>query len=195
MHYIILSSKAISYNIIVAVARCKERILWMSRSEKVNGAQSDIYEQLTTARNYLRRLDDFYARAAAAHNTTLEHYQVLLAVHCLGESALPLRVLAEHLVRDRTATGQLCKRMQQAGLLDLTYESNSHRPQLLVSLSARGREVLHAITEDGLRNRDQYLTSLSPDKRLYLAEAVRFSWLDGLEEDLSVPGQANLTGH
>jgi DNA-binding MarR family transcriptional regulator len=167
----------------------------MSRSEKLNGSQTDIYEQLTTARNYLRTVDDFYARAAAAHNTTLEHYQVLLAVHCLGESALPLRVLAEHLVRDRTATGQLCKRMQQADLLDLTYESNSHRPQLLVKLSARGKEVLHAITEDGLRNRDRYLTSLPPDKRLYLAEAVRFSWLDGLEEDLTAPGQGNLTGH
>jgi DNA-binding MarR family transcriptional regulator len=167
----------------------------MSRSEKLNGSQANIYEQLTTARNYLRTVDDFYARAAAAHNTTLEHYQVLLAVQCMGESALPLRVLAEHLVRDRTATGQLCKRMQQAGLLDLTYETNSHRPQLLVTLSARGKEVLRAITEDGLRNRDRYLSSLSPDKRLYLAEAVRFSWLDGLEEDLAGPSQANLTGH
>jgi DNA-binding MarR family transcriptional regulator len=155
----------------------------MSSGEKVSSLNTDIYEQLTTARNYLRTLDDFYARAAAAHNTTFEHYQVLLAVHCLGENSLPLRVLAEHLVRDRTATGQLCKRMQQLGLLDLTYESNSHRPQLLVSLSARGKDVLQAITQDGLKNRDQYLNSLSPDKRLYLAEAVRFSWLDGLEED------------
>ena len=166
----------------------------MSRNEKPGGLQADIYEQLTAARNYLRTLDDFYARAAAAHHTTLEHYQVLLAVHCLGETVLSLRVLAEHLVRDRTATGQLCKRMQQAGLLDLTYESNSHRPQLLVSLSARGQDVLHAITEDGLRNRDRYLTSLPPDKRLYLAEAVRFSWLDGLE-DLTAPGQGRVTGH
>src|ERR1051325_2816135 len=113
----------------------------MSGGGRLNGAATDIYVQLTTARNYLRTLDDFYARAAAAHNTTFEHYQVLLAVHCLGENNLPLRVLAEHLVRDRTATGQLCKRMQQVGLLDLTYESNSHRPQLLVSLSERGREV------------------------------------------------------
>ena len=167
----------------------------MSRSEKINNLEADIYEQLTAARNYLRTVDDFYARAAAAHNTTLEHYQVLLAVHCLGETALLLRVLAEHLVRDRTATGQLCKRMQQAGLLDLTYESNSHRPQLLVSLSARGKEVLHAITEDGLRNRDRYLSSLPPDKRLYLAEAVRFSWLDGLEEDLPAPDQTQMTRH
>jgi DNA-binding MarR family transcriptional regulator len=170
----------------------------MSSSGKLNGAETDIYEQLTTARNYLRRLDDFYARAAAEHNTTLEHYQVLLAVHCLGEATLQLRVLAEHLVRDRTATGQLCKRMQQAGLLDLTYESNSHRPQLLVSLSKRGKEVLQSVTEDGLRNRDRYLTSLPHDKRLYLAEAVRFSWLDGLEEeieDLPEAGKSNLTGH
>src|SRR6185295_17752731 len=167
----------------------------MSADEKLSGAETDIYEQLTTARSYLRTLDDFYARAAAAHNTTFEHYQVLLAVHCLGETALPLRVLAEHLVRDRTATGQLCKRMQQASLLDLTYESNSHRPQLLFCLSERGKEVLHAITEDGLRNRDRYLTSLPPDKRLYLAEAVRFSWLNGLEEDMAVPGKPNLTGH
>src|SRR6185369_6089912 len=104
MHYIILSSKAISYNIIVAGARCKEWMIWMSRSEKLNGSEANIYEQLTTARNYLLTVDDFYARAAAAHNTTLEHYQVLLAVQCMGESALPLRVLAEHLVRDRTAT-------------------------------------------------------------------------------------------
>ncbi|HJQ23776.1 MAG TPA: MarR family winged helix-turn-helix transcriptional regulator [Blastocatellia bacterium] len=166
----------------------------MSRGEKPDGLEADIYEQLTAARNYLRTVDDFYARAAAAHNTTLEHYQVLLAVHCLGETVLPLRVLAEHLVRDRTATGQLCKRMQQAGLLDLTYESNSHRPQLLVSLSERGKEVLHAITEDGLRDRDRYLTSLPPDKRLYLAEAVRFSWLDGLE-DQTATGQPRVTGH
>jgi len=159
----------------------------MSSGEKLNDTNTDIYEQLTTARNYLRTLDDFYARAAAAHNTTFEHYQVLLAVHCLGETSLQLRVLAEHLVRDRTATGQLCKRMQQLGLLDLTYESNSHRPQLLVSLSERGKDVLQAITEDGLKNRDQYLNSLSPDKRLYLAEAVRFSWLDGLEETTVLP--------
>ena len=159
----------------------------MSFGEKVTGINTDIYEQLTTARNYLRTLDDFYARAAATHNTTFEHYQVLLAVHCLGEISLPLRVLAEHLVRDRTATGQLCKRMQQLGLLDLTYESNSHRPQLLVSLSERGKDVLQAITADGLKNRDQYLNSLPPDKRLYLAEAVRFSWLDGLEESTELP--------
>jgi DNA-binding MarR family transcriptional regulator len=161
----------------------------MSYGEKINGTNIDIYEQLTTARNYLRTLDDFYARAAAAHNTTFEHYQVLLAAHCLGEASLPLRVLAEHLVRDRTATGQLCKRMQQLGLLDLTYESNSHRPQLLVSLSERGKDVLHAITEDGLKNRDKYLNSLPPDKRLFLAEAVRFSWLDGLEESTAFGGQ------
>src|SRR5215216_7837143 len=159
----------------------------MSSGEKVTNTNTDIYEQLTTARNYLRTLDDFYARAAAAHNTTFEHYQVLLAVHCLGESSLQLRVLAEHLVRDRTATGQLCKRMQQLGLLDLTYEANSHRPQLLVSLSERGKDVLQAITADGLKNRDQYLNSLPPDKRLYLAEAVRFSWLDGLEESTEFP--------
>ncbi|HXG63599.1 MAG TPA: MarR family winged helix-turn-helix transcriptional regulator [Blastocatellia bacterium] len=151
-------------------------------SEKTGNKAPDMYEQLTAARNYLRTLDDFYARAAAAHNTTFEHYQVLLAVHCLGEANLPLRVLAEHLVRDRTATGQLCKRMQQLDLLELTYEANSHRPQLLVSLSPRGREVLKAITDDGLRNRDRYLSSLPPDKRTYLAEAVRFSWLDGLEK-------------
>ena len=46
----------------------------MSADEKLSGAESDIYEQLTTARSYLRTLDDFYARAAAAHNTTFEHY-------------------------------------------------------------------------------------------------------------------------
>jgi DNA-binding MarR family transcriptional regulator len=154
----------------------------MSSGEKTSSKNADIYKQLTAARNYLRKLDDFYARAAAAHNTTLEHYQVLLAVHCLGDKNLPLRELAEHLVRDRTATGQLCKRMQQLGLLDLTYETNSHRPQLLVSLSRRGEEVLRIVTEDGLRNRDQYLRSLPPDKRHYLADAVRFSWLDGLEQ-------------
>lgn len=167
----------------------------MSADEKLSGAETDIYEQLTAARSYLRTLDDFYARAAAAHNTTFEHYQVLLAVHCLGEISLPLRELAEHLVRDRTATGQLCKRMQQLGLLDLTYESNSHRPQLLVSLSERGKEVLKAITEDGLRNRDRYLMSLPTDKRHYLAEAVRFSWLEGLEEDMGLPHQPSLLGH
>jgi DNA-binding MarR family transcriptional regulator len=168
---------------------------WMSSEERVSGSDTDIYEQLTTARNYLRTLDDFYARAAAAQNTTLEHYQVLLAVYCLGETNTPLRLLAEHLVRDRTATGQLCKRMQQLGLLDLTYESNSHRPQLLVSLSEKGMQVLKAITEDGLRNRDQYLNSLPPDKRQYLAEAVRFSWLDGLEQSASFSRQKILTGH
>ena len=167
----------------------------MSSNEKVNGAKTDIYEQLTAARNYLRTLDDFYARAAAAHNTTFEHYQVLLAVHCLGEGEVPLRILAEHLVRDRTATGQLCKRMQQLDLLALTYESNSHRPQLLVALSERGKEVLRAITEDGLKNRDEYLNTLSPDKRVYLAEAVRFSWLDGLEPNSVFTGQRSLIGH
>lgn len=167
----------------------------MSFGEKVSNTNIDIYEQLTTARNYLRTLDDFYARAAAAHNTTFEHYQVLLAVHCLGEASLPLRVLAEHLVRDRTATGQLCKRMQQLGLLDLTYEANSHRPQLLVSLSERGKDVLQAITEDGLKNRNKYLNSLPPDKRLYLAEAVRFSWLDGLEGSTEFAGQETLATH
>ena len=167
----------------------------MSSNGKLSSESADIYEQLTAARNYLRTLDDFYARAAAAHNTTLEHYQVLLAVHCLGEAEVPLRVLAEHLVRDRTATGQLCKRMQQLGLLELTYESNSHRPQLLVSLSERGKEALKAITEDGLRNRDQYLSSLPPDKRLYLAEAVRFSWLSGLEPNVAFSGNKSLIGH
>ena len=167
----------------------------MSSNGKISSANADIYEQLTTARNYLRKLDDFYARAAAAHNTTFEHYQVLLAVHCLSETDVPLRILAEHLVRDRTATGQLCKRMQQADLLELTYESNSHRPQLMVSLSQRGKNVLAAITEDGLRNRDLYLNSLPPDKRMYLAEAVRFSWLEGLEQGSVFNSPTSSTGH
>src|SRR5436853_1606995 len=153
----------------------------MSLAERSKPQDGDIYSQLTSARSYLRKVDDFYARAAAEHNTTLEHYQVLLAVHCLSEHPLPLRILAEHLVRDRTATGQLCRRMEQLGLLTLTYESNSHRPQLLASLSERGAEVLQTIMQAGLGKRDDYLRSLSPDKRSYLAEAVRFSWLEGLE--------------
>jgi DNA-binding MarR family transcriptional regulator len=152
----------------------------MSTQETISYGASVSYEDFNTARNYIRRLDDFYAKAAAAHNTTFEHYLVLLAVHCLGDSCLPLRSLAEHLVRDRTATGQLCKRMQQLGLLDLTYESNSHRPQLLVSLSERGAQVLKAITEDGLRTRDRYLTSLAPHKRTELTAAIRL-WLEGLQ--------------
>jgi len=157
----------------------------MSSAKKKSSIDIDIYSHLTAARNYLRKLDDFYARAAAPHNMTFEHYQVLLAAQCLGDN-LTLRVLAEHLVRDRTATGQLCRRMEQLGLLELTYEANSHRPQLLINLSQRGLEALKSITEDGLRNRDQYLRSLGPEKRLYLVEAVRFSWLEGLE---SVTGQ------
>src|SRR5215471_5182168 len=161
-----------------------ERGFSMPWEPQISEDNTDIYEQLTAARNYLRTLDDFYARAAASRNTTLEHYQVLLAVHCLSDKKVTLRLLAEHLVRDRTATGQLCRRMEQLGLLELTYEANSHRPQLLVSLSRRGLEVLKSITEDGLRNRDHYLKSLGPEKRLFLTEAVRFSWLEGLE----VPG-------
>jgi DNA-binding MarR family transcriptional regulator len=153
----------------------------MSTDRGLSSNFSGIYDHINTARSYIRRLDDFYARAAAAHNTTFEHYLVLLAVNCLGDSFLPLRVLAEHLVRDRTATGQLCKRMQQLGLLELTYESNSHRPQLLVSLSNRGREVLRSITEDGLRNRDHYLNSLPEKKKDDLASAIRL-WLSGLEQ-------------
>lgn len=152
----------------------------MSITESISQRTSGIYEHFNTARNYIRRLDDFYAKAASAHNTTFEHYLVLLAVHCLGDSCLPLRTLAEHLVRDRTATGQLCKRMQQLDLLELTYESNSHRPQLLVSLSERGGQVLKSITEDGLRTRDRYLSSLPEEKRVDLAAAVRL-WLEGLE--------------
>jgi DNA-binding MarR family transcriptional regulator len=152
----------------------------MSTDQGLSPNPRGIYEHFNTARSYIRRLDDFYARAAAAHNTTFEHYLVLLAVNCLGDSFLPLRVLAEHLVRDRTATGQLCKRMQQLGLLELTYESNSHRPQLLVSLSERGGQVLRSITEDGLRNRDQYLNSLPEKKRNELASAIRL-WLSGVE--------------
>jgi DNA-binding MarR family transcriptional regulator len=152
----------------------------MSTSASISSGVSGVYEHFNTARNYIRRLDDFYARAAAAHNTTFEHYLVLLAVHCLGDAFLPLRTLAEHLVRDRTATGQLCKRMQQLGLLELMYESNSHRPQLLVSLSERGIQALKSITEDGLRNRDQYLNSLPADKRADLAGAVRL-WVEGFE--------------
>ncbi len=157
----------------------------MSLADRTKTNSDDIYSQLTAARNYLRKLDDFYARAAAEHNTTLEHYQVLLAVHCLREHSLPLRLLAEHLVRDRTATGQLCRRMEQLGLLALSYESNSHRPQLLVSLSERGAEVLRAVTEAGLGKRDRYLRTLPADKQQYLAEAVRFSWLEGLEQSVS----------
>jgi len=66
---------------------------------------------------------------------------------------------------------------------------------LLVSLSERGKEVLKAITEDGMRDRDQYLNSLPPDKRHYLAEAVRFSWLDGLEKNLASPQLKALQDH
>ena len=152
----------------------------MSTGGSISYGVSGIYEHFNTARNYIRRLDDFYGKAAAGHNTTFEHYLVLLAVNCLGDSGLPLRALAEHLVRDRTATGQLCKRMRQLGLLELTYESNSHRPQLLVSLSERGAQVLQSITEDGLKNRDQYLSSLAAARRMDLAAAVRL-WLEGLE--------------
>ena len=153
----------------------------MSSGDKSARGTRDVYHQLTAARNYLRKLDDFYARAAAVQNATLEHYQVLLAVHCLGNRDLPVRILAEHLVRDRTATSQLCRRMQQLGLLDLSYEANSHRPQLLVSLSEKGKQVLKAITEDGLKHRDHYLSSLPKDKREFLAEAVRVSWIDCLD--------------
>ena len=156
----------------------------MSIQGSITSGFSGVYEHFNTARNYIRRLDDFYAKAASAHNTTFEHYLVLLAVHCLGDSFLPLRSLAEHLVRDRTATGQLCKRMQQLGLLELTYESNSHRPQLLVSLSDRGGQVLQSITEDGLKNRDRYLNSLAADKRTELGAAVRL-WLEGLERGVT----------
>lgn len=156
----------------------------MSVEERLSGVETDVYQQLTMARSYLRTLDDFYARAAATHSTTFEHYQVLLAVHCLGETDVPLRTLAEHLVRDRTATGQLCRRMEQVELLSLCYETNSHRPQLLISLSQKGKEVLKAITEDGLKNRNLYLNSLPDDKRHYLAEAVKFSWLEGLESGI-----------
>jgi DNA-binding MarR family transcriptional regulator len=161
----------------------------MPASGSVTQRGSSIYERLNIARNYLRRLDDFYAKAAAAHNTTFDHYQVLLALHSLEGTSLPLRVLAEHLVRDRTATGQLCKRMQQLDLLELTYESNSHRPQLLVSLSERGGAVLKAITEDGLRNRDRYLTGLPEETRMDLAAAVRSLWLDGLESSPALSSQ------
>ena len=158
----------------------------MSNIGSISSSPTGIYEHFNTARNYIRRLDDLYAKAAAAHNTTFEHYLVLLAVHCLGDSCLPLRALAEHLVRDRTATGQLCKRMHQLGLLELAYESNSHRPQLLVSLSERGSQVLKSITEDGLMNQDQYLSSLASEKRIHLAAAVRL-WLEGLEPNPSTP--------
>ena len=78
--------------------------------------------------------------------------------------------------------------MEQLGLLELTYEVDSHRPQLVLNMSPRGLEVLKSVTEDGLKNRDQYLKSLGPVKRLYLAEAVRFSWLEGLEDHLKVEG-------
>jgi DNA-binding MarR family transcriptional regulator len=161
----------------------------MSASRSVTYRGGSIYERLNMARNYLRRLDDFYAKAAAAHNATFEHYQVLLALSCLEDASLSLRVLAEHLVRDRTATGQLCKRMQQLDLLELTYESNSHRPQLLVSLSERGSAVLDAITEDGLRNRDRYLSALPEEARMDLAAAVRSLWLDGLASSPAVSSQ------
>lgn len=161
----------------------------MSTQGSLSYGFSGVYEHFSTARSYIRRLDDFYAKAAASHNTTFEHYIVLLAVHCLGYSRLPLRSLAEHLVRDRTATGQLCKRMQQLGLVELTYESNSHRPQLLVSLSERGAQVLQSITEDGLKNRDQYVSSLAGEKRSELAAAVRL-WLEGLEQG-SLPTAVN----
>ncbi|HSB10571.1 MAG TPA: hypothetical protein VLM38_13870 [Blastocatellia bacterium] len=157
----------------------------MSKTQGISFSETEIYERLHLARSYLRRLDDFYARAAGAHNTTFEHYQVLLAVHCLPTDQVPLRVLAEQLVRDRTATGQLCKRMQQLGLLELSYESNSHRPQLLVSLSDRGRTALRAITEDATRSRDRYLVSLPANKRADLAAAVRSAWIDGLESELA----------
>ena len=165
----------------------------MSSIRKRSYTDTDIYGQLTAAWNFLRKIDDFYARAAAANNTTFDHYQVLLAVHCLGDN-LPLRQLAAHLVRDRTATGQLCRRMEQNGLLELAYERDSHRPQLLVVLSERGLAVLKAITRDGLANRDQYLKSLAPDTRQYLAEAVRFSWVDGLEAPGGPARQKSITG-
>jgi DNA-binding MarR family transcriptional regulator len=165
----------------------------MSSTERLTSRESEVYQHLTLAGNYLRKLDDFYARAAAQHSTTLEHYQVLLAVHCVGDDKLALRDLAEHLVRDRTATGQLCRRMQQLGLLDLTYEANSHRPQLLVSLSTRGKAVLRSITEDGLKTRDQYLRSLPADKRLQLAEALRFSCLKGLDQNVARPPRQKTT--
>ena len=155
----------------------------------------DIYQQLTAARNYLRKLDDLYAKAAATQNATLDHYQVLLAVQCMGARDLPVRILAEHLVRDRTATSQLCRRMQQLGLLDLSYEVNSHRPQLLVSLNERGKQVLKAITEDGLKKRDQYLKSLPDDKRGLLAEAVKISWLDCLTPGTQTVQHGGSTHH
>src|SRR5262245_66404902 len=115
----------------------RERGFSMPAEQSISDENTDIYEQLTAARNYLRKLDDFYARAAAARNTTLENYQVLLAVHCLGDKNLTLRLLAEHLVRDRTATGQLWRRLQQDDLMQLPLDVSSTGPQMLLTYSIR----------------------------------------------------------
>ncbi|HVG17834.1 MAG TPA: hypothetical protein VNI02_02205 [Blastocatellia bacterium] len=142
----------------------------------------DAYKLLASARSYIRKLDGFYAQAAATHNATLEQFQVLLAVKSLGAGKVAARLIAEHLVRDRATTIQLCWRMQELGLLELTYETNSAKPQLLVSLSPQGENVLSSITQEGLMKRYSYLKSLSPERCKVLAEAVRFSWLNGLEQ-------------
>ena len=44
----------------------------MSSAKKKSSIDIDIYSHLTAARNYLRKLDDFYARAAAAVGAALE---------------------------------------------------------------------------------------------------------------------------
>jgi len=141
----------------------------------------EVYHRLCSARSYLRRLDDFWVRAAEANGITFEHYNVLLTIFCLNGKNLPVRVLAEHLVRDRTATAQLCRRMEQIGLLKLAYEPDSGRPQLLVSLSDQGREIMEAVTKAALQQREEYVFGLPENKRESIAEAVRFSWLYGLE--------------
>lgn len=80
-----------------------------------------------------------------------------------GRSLLAVEVACRTPRKRSDRYGELCKLTQQLGLLELAYESNSHRPQLLVSLSERGVQVRKSITEDDLMNHDQYLGSLASD--------------------------------
>ena len=104
------------------------------------------YRKLEEFRYLIRRFLNFSEKAAHESGLETQQHQALLALNGIDGDKLPtIRYLADRLLlRHHSAVG-LVDRMQALGLVQRHADSEDAR-QVLVKLTAKGRQVLHRLT-------------------------------------------------
>lgn len=104
------------------------------------------YARLLAVRERLREFDQWSRTAAAEHDLTHAQHQLLLAIRGhVGEPGPTIGDVARSLmVKHHTATG-LIDRTQALGLVERVRDERDSR-RVLLKLTERGQQVLHALT-------------------------------------------------